>query len=361
MLTDTKWNALRRLLDITQELAELHVDDSTARRKRLRRGALLRQLRARITRPALRQLPAPLARLATRTTLTPTDLMILAVLLERRIAATEPSMSGRELLQMLGASSAELLTLETTLCRGAPLLRAALISANGDGLDGRFRVHEHLFAQLRKSCSTRVQRGSVGPFKDAVDHLLALREWGLLHELRAALVFPWSCWRDVHPEPVIDAELLQHSIERVRTRILLRESKTPVARLPWLVFRKEHALAPLGDEELLLATLATHAVFTALPPFGLGDLVRLASADAREVLLKRPVLEPAGLLRSRLLVDVEVDTDPMDPQAPVLLGKSARELLLPAPDAGPASTKERQRFHAYLAQLKDSGDFYRRL
>lgn len=361
MLTDTKWNSLRRLLDLTQDLAELHLEDSGARRKRLRRAALLRQLRARLTRAAMRQLPSPLAKLATRRTLSIHALMILAVLLERRIAASDPTLSGRELLQLLGASSAELLTLEATLQHGSPLLRGSLISARGDGLDGRFRVHERLFAQLRHSCTGRAARANTKPFRDASEYLVALRDWVLLHEVRAAVVFPWSCWRDIHPEPEAEPVLLQQLIERTRARLLAREARTPQARLPWLAFRAEHNLTALGLEELVLASLATHELFTALPPFGIGDIVRLASADTREAVTNRALLEPAGVLRSSLLVDVEVDADPMDPLAAVRLGKTAREALLPAPDAGPADPRERQRFHAYLAQLKDSSDFYRRL
>lgn len=361
MLTDNSWNSLRKLLDLVEELVGLSDQEGPPRRSMARKEALLRQLRMRTGSAQLKLLPRPLSRLALRHDLAPRDVALIFCLIHRRLAAADPVLSGRELLRLAGASSADLLLSDRTLRRGAPILRGGLVVTDGEGLDGRFRINEEFFGKLLHAAGGGSARPRQGVFQNDHDHFMALREFVLLHERRAALIFPWSCWRDIHPEPGFDEAELSRRIKTARAALARRETRSGKTRIPWLKARSEHGLPAGSDEEVILAALAQHALFTALPPFTAGDLVRLVAASTDDAINKREVLGVSGILRSHLLVEVETDTDAGDPAAPVILSANARDAFLPSTPAPPPDAAERRRFHDYMEQLQDSTDFFRRL
>lgn len=361
MHNDNSWNALRKLLDLVEELCGIADLDGPPRRAAARQEALLRQLRTRTGLGQLKLLPRPLSRLALRRDLAPLEVIMLLCLVHRRLAAAEPVLTGRDLLRLVGASSADLLMSDAALRRGAPFLRGGLVVTDGEGLDGRFRINEEFFGKLLHAAGGGSTRPRQGVFRNDHDHFLALRELVLLHERRAALIFPWSCWRDIHPEPGFDEAELTRRIKAARAALARRESRTDRARIPWLRARLEHGIPGGSDEEVILAALAQHALFTALPPFSVGDLVRLIAASTDAAISKRDVLGVGGILRSHLLVEVETDTDAGDPAAPVMLSANAREAFLPSTPVPPPDAAERRRFHDYMEQLRDSTDFFRRL
>lgn len=361
MLSDGSWNSLGRILDLVEELCGLGALDLPPKRILARRDALLRQLRLRTASGPLRTLPRPLSRLALRHDLGPRDLCMLFCLLHKRLATHDPILSGREMLQLCGASTATLLMSDAALRRNAPILRGGLVVCDGDGLDGQFRINEELFERLLHAAGGGASRSKQGPLRTDHDHFRALSEVVLLYERRAARLFPWSCWRDIHPEPGFDLADLTRRIKLARAALVRREARSMNMRLHWLRARTEHGIASGSDEDIILAALARHSVYTALPPFSLGDLVRLVATSPDDALKKRELLSSNGTLRSQLLVEVETDLDPNDPQAPAVLSARAREAFLPSTPAPPPDAQERRRFHEYMANLRDSSDFFRRL
>jgi hypothetical protein len=335
-----------------------------------RRRQAVRRLRAAIHRPSRDAFRVTLRALMGEHALTETDVVILLVLFNRRIRKSNPSVSGRELLDTICRGSSEVLEAAPFLHPGQRLLRAGLVAGNAlvaeDVFDAQFRIGEGIYRALYRAFHGLADDGCrdhelAVPYANGLEHLLDYRLLCETAKRRASRLFSQSYWAEATSDEERSPDDLDSTFQRLAEIIAAREHATPESvTLPIVQIRAEYGLS--AEEELIVVTLLLQELFASRAMIELGELIRLVADSEAAVLLRRPLISAEGRLRQQGLICVEEEPDGKDMFASAWLPASLSDRLLGGLDPrGSIGSEERTRFHDYLERLRGSEDFYRRL
>jgi len=289
------------------------------------------------------------------------EALLVVAALRRRLGEPTP-VTGTELAADVSDRSAERLEALTRLTAGGRLLSAGFVLPElvpGDGPEAsgtRYRVGDHV---LRLACELVAPARAAapaeppprGPYATNGELLADLRRLSLHYRRRAVRVFHLDPWTGSGLE-VLDAtgEVLRRAREqaaRIEGRL---EATAREARLPILELRREHGLDL--DALVVLVTLVFCEFLDGVGAVPAADLVKLVSADERELLARRQMLRPLarkGLLRLEGVYagkDLTADAALPNDVADALLGDATID------------ADEQLDFHEYLAGLDSSDAFF---
>lgn len=365
---------LKRLLhlctevEVLTELLRGGTISGKARRVRARKRDALRSLKALVDDQAPPRLPTWFSSMQKDHGLRPDEALLLAFLLNRRIASSHPVLEGRELLQLLTEDSFELIRYGALLHREAPLLSSGLVDGRltrpEASLEGEFRIAERLYRQVYRRIHqiepARRSANEAPAYGSPLEHLLDCEHLVTLHQKRAAIAFPQSYWAEVHPEVEESPRDLNEAVEQARHLISRREEATEQVRLPLVEVREEFSLG--DDEETMLLTVLFQEYYSATALVEGAELLRLVAADEEELFRKRSLLSATSTIQDAGLLAFDIEIDEKDLLAGAYMPEWLVERLLDGVDAEAViDTDEQRRFRDFLEQLDSSEDFYRNL
>lgn len=375
MKSTRRSHALRKLLDLCDDLHRLRARLAAAALPRETRARLVRQMRSKTERLA-RDLAAyrfkgPLGRLMREHRLSLVQFQVLATLLQRHLRAEdESSMEGRELLAAVFESSFDVLSGMELLHENGALRRSGLVVVDDSDeralelLESRYRLgHEALTAFREEVLGVVVDdgRGAVEAYASNHEYLLDLR---ILHNLylhRSERVFQQERWDRAHPGVVAPGRQLGQRIEAFWNRIERRLALGPdAAQFPGVRFFREHRLG--RAETIVVVALLFRELFEGIAWADVAELIRLISGDELELLRnRRHFLEHGRLLRQDIVkVSAELDGRTLTGEAQ--LSDWAVNQLFGAPMGdGAIDADDRLDWHLYLEKLEDARTFFRDL
>ena len=312
-------------------------------------------------------LPGVLGRLADERHLSPQEVMVLLMLLNRRIEGGSP-LNGREVLTLLFPSAFGVLTSAAMLTPESPLRACGAITAvepeSDDPLETRYRLGDDLFRAIQRDASPRPDaERQVPPYRNHFDHLAEIGRLTSLLFRRANAIFevdPFGHHAFEEPETPETLDRRAAGLaERITARLAATENS---AGFPFIELVRRLKLT--ADEQLVVVALLVQDCLYGNPGIEAVDLVRMISRDEAEVLRKRGLLEAGGRLRREGIIeaspaegdlDLPEDLTLSDAVVAKLLGDRGRE------GDGAIGTDLRLEFHEYLKGLDDSGRFFRDL
>lgn len=365
---------LGRLLDLGDRLNRLQraIDDEMSGRRP--EGSIRERMRRAVEQAAEdglldSPLPGALGRIERRRRFTREEVLVLLLLLSRRIQWGEEGLSGREILEVVFDTSRGILDGAELLEEGAPLrVSGAVVPLEGtdspDVLDQWFLLSERLYRavrdETRRGPRRRAQRREpLVPYRDHRDHLMDLARLTGLYARRAARIYG--------PAPEDDGRGPWESIERIAERVreaeerILRrlEATEASAGFPLLRLARQHGLGQ--DEIAALATLLFQEVYTGSSYLPVVDLVKSLSSLEEDLIEKRALFRKDGALVRSGLVIVEEEPLEREYSAEAYLPSWVVDEVLGSSGKPGITSKARRDFASYLAQLKDSGQFFRDL
>ncbi len=358
---------LRRLLDLSDRLGRL--------RRRLREGSsapttgeVSEEVREIAGSIAAIGLPGVLGRLAADHHLSPPEVLVLLLLLNRRIEGGSNPLSGREILTLLFPTAFGVLSGAALLTPdGALRVCGAVVAEDADAedaLEAKFRLGDDLFRAIEQDASPRPERDRKSrPYGSPYEHLADLgRVVGLLHRRANALFEVDPFGHHAFEEAESPAFLQRRAaalLERVRERLARTEG---AGEYPLVRLCRRHRLSE--DEALVLVALLLQECYYGAPGLEAVELTRMVSRSEEDLLRKRALFEPAGTLRREGLVEVVESPDERDPTPELTLSRAACGALLGGAEgkgADPIDADLRLEFHEYLKHLSDSDRFFRDL
>jgi hypothetical protein len=314
-------------------------------------------------------LPGALGRLERRRRFSREEVLMLLLLLARRIQWGEEGLSGREILEVVFDTSYGILDGAELLEEGSPL-RACGAIAPAEGADGADvldqwfavsdRVYRAVRREMRRGPARRgPRREPVRPYRDHREHLMDLARLTSLYQRRAMRLFgPPPEGEEGRPQESVERllERVHEAEERVGRRLAATEAS---AGFPILRLGRQHGLG--ADDLAALALLLFQEVYTGSSYLPVVDLVKALSSTEEELIEKRALFrKDSALLRSGLVV---VEEEPLEREfsAEAYLPPGVVEELLGSTDKPGITSEARRDFASYLAQLKDSGQFFRDL
>ncbi|MCU0724912.1 MAG: hypothetical protein MUE73_03855 [Planctomycetes bacterium] len=314
-------------------------------------------------------LPGVLGRLADDRHLSPQEVMVLLILLNRRIEGGGNPLTGREILTLLFPSAYGILSGAALLAAGAPLRVCGAVTAvepdADDVLESRYRLGDELFRAIERDARPRPDgERRPAPYRGHFEYLAELGRLTTLLFRRANAAFEVDPFGHHAFEETESAAQLDrragYLADRVRTRLAATERGES---FPLVALARRLHLAE--DEQLILVALLVQECLYGNPGIESVDLVRMVARSEEDVLRKRALLEPGGRLRREGLVEVPVSPDDGGGPPEVVLPRWVVSTLLGErervgsdaafdPDA-------RLEFHEYLKGLDDSDRFFRDL
>jgi hypothetical protein len=364
---------LERLLDLGDRLNRLQraIDDEMSGRRP--EGSIRERMRKaveQLTEDGALDAPLPgaLGRLERRRRFSREEVLVLLLLLSRRIQWGEEGLSGREILEVVFDSSYGILDGAELLEEGAPLRTSGAISPveggeAADVLDQWFilsdRLHRSVRREARRGPARRgTRREPVRAYRDHREHLMDLARLTSLYQRRAVRLFgPPPEGED---RPFESAERLGERVREAEDRIHRRlEATEASAGFPLLRHARQNALN--NDEIAAVAILLFQEVYTGSSYLPVVDLVKALSATEEELIEKRALFrKESSLVRSGLVV---VEEEPLEREfsAEAYLPPGIVDDLLASTGKAGITSEARKDFASYLAQLKDSDQFFRDL
>jgi len=366
---------LERLLDLGDRLNRLQraIDDEMSGRRP--EGSIRERMRRAVeqaTEDGILDAPLPgsLGRLERRRRFSREEVLALLLLLSRRIQWGEEGLSGREVLEVVFDTSYGILDGADLLDEGAPLRAAGAVApVEGadatDVLDQWFVLTERVYGLVRSEVRRGPRRRGprrepVRPYRDHRDHLMDLARLTGLYQRRAQRLYgpPPEGEEGRSPFETLErlAERIRETEDRVRRRLSATESS---AGFPILRLAREHGLG--ADEVHALAILLFQEVYTGSSYLPVVDIVKSIAALEEELIEKRALFrKEAPLVKSGLVV---VEEEPLEREfsAEAYLPSWVVDELLGASGRAGITPEARRDFASYLAQLKDSGQFFRDL
>jgi winged helix domain-containing protein len=354
---------LRKILDLSDRLGELRrrvrEDGSTIPVKDL--GEEVREIAGRIVTIGL---PGALGELGQAHRLSPQEMVILLLLLNRRIEG-ESTLTGREILSTLFPSSYGILSGAALLRADSPLRSSGAVvicpAEAADLLEASFGVSDDLFRAVEKDAHPRGEPSEgTRPYGNHQEHLADLARLSGLLLQRASAVF------DIDPYPIrlfesaISPTHVDRQASSLRARIAERLRTTPEAE-DFPISRLTRRLRLSEDEELILVALLAQECFSGAGGLDAVDCVKMVSRTPEEVLRKRSLLSPSATLRREGIVEARDPGEGADLSNGVYIAEWVVSFLLGEEEdeeAGPIGPDTRLEFHEYLEQLDDSGRFF---
>jgi hypothetical protein len=364
---------LERLLDLGDRLNRLQraIDDEMSGRRP--EGSIRERMRKaveQLTEDGALDAPLPgaLGRLERRRRFSREEVLVLLLLLSRRIQWGEEGLSGREILEVVFDSSYGILDGAELLEEGAPLRTSGAISPveggeAADVLDQWFilsdRLHRSVRREARRGPARRgTRREPVRSYRDHREHLMDLARLTSLYQRRAVRLFGPP--PEGEERPFESAERLAERVREAEERIHRRlEATEASAGFPILRHARLNGLN--NDEIAAVAILLFQEVYTGSSYLPVVDLVKALSATEEELIEKRALFrKEAPLVRSGLVV---VEEEPLEREfsAEAYLPPGIVDDLLASTGKAGITSEARKDFASYLAQLKDSDQFFRDL
>ena len=371
-LKDEERAHLERLLDLGDRLNRLQraIDDEMAGRRP--EGSIRERMRKSIeqaTGDGLLDAPLPgaLGHLEKRRRFSREEVLVLLLLLARRIQWGEEGLSGREILEVVFDTSYGILDGAELLEEGAPIRASGAVSAveggeAADVLDQWFilsdRLHRAVRREARRGPARRgTRREPVRPYRDHREHLLDMARLTSLYQRRAMRLFgPPPEGDDRPPQESLDriAERVREAEHRIHRRLVATEAS---AGFPLLRHARQNGLK--NDEIAAVAILLFQEVYTGSSYLPVVEIVKALSGSEEELIEKRALFrKDAPVVRSGLVVVAE---EPLEREfsAEAFLPAGIVDELLGSTGKAGIPEAARKDFASYLAQLKDSDQFFR--
>lgn len=363
---------LERLLDLGDRLNRLQraIDDEMSGRRP--EGSIRERMRKAVEQATAdgvldAPLPGALGRLERRRRFSREEVLMLLLLLSRRIQWGEEGLSGREILEVVFDTSYGILDGAELLEEGAPVRASGAVSAveggeASDVLDQWFilsdRLHRAVRREARRGPARRgTRREPVRPYRDHREHLMDMARLTSLCQRRAMRLFgPPPEGEDRPPFESIErlSERVREAEQRIHRRLLATEAS---AGFPLLRHARTNGLK--NDEIAAVAILLFQEVYTGSSYVPVVEIVKALSATEEELIEKRALFrKDAPLVRSGLVV---VEEEPLEREfsAEAFLPAGIVDELLGASGKAGITEAARKDFASYLAQLKDSDQFFR--
>lgn len=357
---------LKRILDLSDRLGSL--------RRQVRDGGqglsprdMIQEIRSIAGSVVSVGLPGSLGKLQKEHRLSPQEVMILLILLNRRIEPGDSSLSGREILATIFPSTFGILSGASLLAADSPLRDSGAVEPteeDEDVLEARFGLTDRVFRSIEQDVNPRSSAlRDVRPYRNHFDHLADLARLTSLMLRRALARFdadPYGnrLFDDAETPGTLDRRVAAFS-RRVRERL----ARTPDAeRFPLVALAKKARLSE--DEQLILVALLVQECYFGNPGLEAVECLKMVSRTPEQLLRKRSLLSPKARLRQSGLVELEDPVDEKDVTAELVLPNWVGALLLGRENdgtPGPIGADTRIEFHQYLKSLDDSDRFFRDL
>ncbi len=374
-LKDDQRLHLERLLELGDRLNRLQraIDDEMSGRRP--EGSVRERMRRAVEQMAEdgildSPLPGALGRLERKRRFSREEVLVVLLLLARRVQWGDEGLSGREILEVVFDSSYGILDGAELIEEGAALRASGVVASvegteSPDVLDQWFIVSDRLYAAVR----TEMRRGPrrrgprkepVHPFRDHREHLMELARLTGLYGRRSMRLFGPPTGEEEGRPPFESLDRLAARIRETEERIQRRlEATEASAGFPVLRLARQHGLN--HDEVAALAILLFQEVYTGSSYLPVVDIVKALASLEEELIEKRALFRKEGaLVRSGLVV---VEEEPLEREfsAEAYLPSWVVDELLGSSGKPGITSQARRDFASYLAELKDSGQFFRDL
>lgn len=363
------FEALDRL-DTLREAAEGPRSETARTRFRQQKRKLRRRIEACLTAESLpEELAQPLAASALDRDLGPAELVLVATLLHQRVRYGEYGVTGRDLLWVLADDTYETFLAMKLLRGDGPMMSSGVVTSVADPeepddlLNRQYILSPALYETICNGAAPAAGASSFHPpYMDGVDLILDLGRLSLAFQRRAARIFEFGIWRELHAEPWESSDELTRHIESVRSTVAARLAATPhAAKLEPRRLQTELALTDL--ELLVVATLLWLETVAGTPTLDAIDLVRLVSDSPRDLLRKRRLLSSGSRLAREGVVVFDETLGDKALTGQLYLAEWVTERLVDGDlrrDRAIGSD-EKIEFHSYLSRLDGTDDFFDRL
>ena len=374
-LKDDQRLHLERLLELGDRLNRLQraIDDEMSGRRP--EGSVRERMRRAVEQMAEdgildSPLPGALGRLERKRRFSREEVLVVLLLLARRVQWGDEGLSGREILEVVFDSSYGILDGAELIEEGAALRASGVVASvegteSPDVLDQWFIVSDRLYAavrtEMRRGPRRRGPRKEPGPpFRGPPAHRMALaRPTGRSGRRSMRLFGPPTGEEEGRP-PFESLDRLAARIRETEERIQRRlEATEASAGFPVLRLARQHGLN--HDEVAALAILLFQEVYTGSSYLPVVDIVKALASLEEELIEKRALFRKEGaLVRSGLVV---VEEEPLEREfsAEAYLPSWVVDELLGSSGKPGITSQARRDFASYLAELKDSGQFFRDL
>lgn len=375
MKTSRRGAALRKLLDLCDDLQKIRTRMSDPALRRDARTRLRRQVRNKSDQLA-RDLASyrfrgPLGQILREAKLDSTHFLVLAILLQRHLRADSPALEGREILSSVFEGSFEALAGIDLLHENGSLRASGLIVVDDedefaeDVLDARFRIAPEALDAFQQEISgltvedQRARRDT--PYASNRDVLVDLR---ILHNLfrhRSDRVFQIERWDRIRLGTIDPGQQLTRRIERFWSKIQARLGNcSEAADFPAVRFVREHNLG--RAEVVMIVHLLFKELYEGNAYADAAELIRLVSSNEVELLRNRALVHESGVLRRAEILNVESMIEGRELTGEVHLSDWVVNYLFGATGAHDAIRADEQLdWHLYLKRIEDTQAFYRDL
>jgi hypothetical protein len=372
-LRDDDRAQLERLLELGDRLNRLQraIDDEMSGRRP--EGSTRDRLRKAVEQSAEdglldAPLPGALGRLERRRRFSREEVLVLLLALSRRIQWGEEGLSGREILEVVFASSYGILDGSEILEEGGPLRASGAIvpvegGDSGDVLDQWFLLSDRLYRAVRREmrrgpARRGTRREPVRPYRDHREHLMDLARLTSLYQRRAVRLFGPAPENEDRPPESVDrlADRIREAEGRIHRRLVATEAS---AGFPILRVARQAGLG--GDEIAAVAILLFQEVYTGSSYLPVVDVVKALSGTEEALIEKRGLFRKDGPLVASGLVVVEEEPMEREYSAEAYLPAGVVDELLGSSGKAGITSEARKDFATYLASLKDSDQFFRDL
>ena len=374
-LKDDQRLHLERLLELGDRLNRLQraIDDEMSGRRP--EGSVRERMRRAVEQMAEdgildSPLPGALGRLERKRRFSREEVLVVLLLLARRVQWGDEGLSGREILEVVFDSSYGILDGAELIEEGAALRASGVVASvegteSPDVLDQWFIVSDRLYAAVRPEMRRGPRRRGprkepVHPFRDHREHLMELARLTGLYGRRSMRLFGPPTGEEEGRPPFESLDRLAARIRETEERIQRRlEATEASAGFPVLRLARQHGLN--HDEVAALAILLFQEVYTGSSYLPVVDIVKALASLEEELIEKRALFRKEGaLVRSGLVV---VEEEPLEREfsAEAYLPSWVVDELLGSSGKPGITSQARRDFASYLAELKDSGQFFRDL
>jgi len=366
--------ALRRLLDLCDDLQRIRTRLAEPDLHREARSRLRRQVRSKWDRLA-RDLASyrfkgPLGELLREFDLKPIHFQLLAVLLQRHLRSDAPAIEGRALLAAVFDNSFDVLSGMALLQDDSVLRTSGLVvleqddECTDDLLAARFCISDEALLAFRDEIAGLVvddQRLRNARYSSNHEYLIDLRILHNLYKHRSDRVSHNDRWDRIRAGIHSPARHVQRRIESYWRKIDERLARTPESdQFPAVRFVREHQLTP--EEVIVVVHLLFKELYEGNAYADAAELLRLVSVDELDLVRNRRLFRPAGTLLRTEMLQLEPMLEGRELTGEVYLSDWAVNYLFGATvEPRHIDPDERLDWHLYLKKLDDTQTFFRDL
>lgn len=366
--------ALRKLLDLCDDLQRLRARLVDVELPRDTRTRLKRQIRTKTDRLARDlagyRFKGPLGQLLREFRLDFVHFQVLAALLHRHLRAESPAVEGRVLLAAIFESSFDVLAGMELLRENAVLRMSGLIVVDDeehridDVLEAHFRLSDEALVAFRDEVAGLVidtASRAAGPYASNHELLVDLRFLHNLYKHRSERVFQQDRWDRVRLGTRGAGRQITQRIDAAWARLERRIEETPDAeKLPVVRFLREHDLG--RTETIVVVHLLFRELYEGNAYADAADLLRLVSEDELDLVRNRRLVLESGSLRRLEILELEPMIEGRSLTGETHLADWAVNYLFGAVSAEESiGSDDRLDWHLYLKNLEDTKTFFRDL